>query len=110
MLEFAGWLIAIILLAVMWNDRQQLKKAVDPEVIARKLDKIINHLSIEYDPSLEIPELMELIAKGKQLQAIRKYHEYYPNVTLQEAKEEVDKLKPSLEGRADALLNHFDLK
>lgn len=88
-----GFLVVVILVAclLVYNEVDSVSKRI--RTIDHKLNFIIDHLGIEYDPFKKMPsELVQLLNSGNKLKVIKLYRQLY-GASLKEASDFYERYK-----------------
>lgn len=74
-------------------DFQDLQNRIN--TLEEKMDYVYKHLQLTFIPKPDVddPRIVELIQKGKMIQAIQLYCELHPNTYLADAKRDVEEIK-----------------
>ena len=61
--------------------------------LERKLDALLRHLGLDEEFRVQVsPQLKELVASGRKIEAIKTLREHNPDLGLKEAKDQVEAL------------------
>jgi ribosomal protein L7/L12 len=86
-------LVAVAIVFVEWRLSDVLKRVSAVSRLDAKLDLLLMHAGIEFDPYKHLPpEVMDAVQRGKKIEAIKRYRES-TGAGLKEAKDFIEEVQ-----------------
>jgi ribosomal protein L7/L12 len=86
-------LMAVAIMLVQWRLLEIVKRLSAVSRVDAKLDVLLKHAGIEYDPYKNLPpQVIDAVRRGKKIEAIKRYRES-TGVGLKEAKDFIEEVQ-----------------
>lgn len=86
-------LIVLVSMLIQWRLLDILKRVGAISRLDTKLDLLLKHAGIEYDPYTNLPlEVVDAVKRGNKIEAIKRYRES-TGVALKEAKDLIEEVQ-----------------